>query len=193
MTDSTSDTPQQSANASGMDYPGGTQAGGVTYPGGGWTAPADSADVPLLAEQRQPRVALAVLAGVVVAIVAGLIWYQVVARTGMQIGYLAIGVGLLIGAGMRFAAGGVGARSLQVAAAVITLVTMFAAEYFVARWFIGEYFVSQGDSTPLRLFIAPADMFSVATESVRADPLTLLFWLIALGAAVRMTKPAEQD
>lgn len=164
---------------------------GSSYPGGTWTPPTDGDDVPLLAEQRQPRLALGVVAGLITAVVAGFIWYQVVAVTSTQIGILAIGVGLLIGAAMRFAAGGVGARPLQAAAVLITLVTMFFAEYFVARNFVGDYYVSQGDTAALPLFIAPADMVGVATDSVRADPVTLLFWGIALVAAFRMTKPPE--
>ena len=159
-------------------YPGGAQADSVQP-----VQPAAD-DLPA----GKPNTAQGILVGAVVAIVVGAVWYLVVTMGNIQIGFLAIGIGFAIGIAMRWAAGPGESRALQVAALLLTLVTMFFAEFFIARTFIGEAFVAQGDSSPLRLFLAPADMFSVVAESIRLDPLTLLFWLIALSGAYRTTR-----
>src|SRR5687767_4548436 len=85
------------------------------YPGGTSQVPAWSADAPA-APARQPRLAPALAAGVVAAIVGATAWYFIVALSNVQIGFLAIGVGFLIGIAMRWGAGGVGGLKLQIGA-----------------------------------------------------------------------------
>lgn len=179
-----------------MDAVEGSQSEGQQfssdYPGGTSPVPAWSADTPA-APARRPRLAPAIAAGIVAAIVAAVAWYFIVSLSNVQIGFLAIGVGLIIGFAMRWAAGGVGGMNLQIGAVVLTALSMFVAEFLIARKFIGEYFVSQGDTQPLALLIAPADMFAVVSGVVREDPVTLLFWAIALSAAWRVTKASDDD
>lgn len=164
----------------------------TAYPGGTarppeWDAPA--AKTPT----REPRLAPAILAGIVAAAAAAAVWYLIVGFSGYQIGFLAVGIGFVIAFVMRRAAGGVGGIRLQISAVVLTLVSMFAAEFFIARKFLGEYFVSQGNNEPLRLLLAPADMFDVVADVLKQDPLTLLFWAIALYTAWRGTRATHEQ
>jgi len=52
----------------------------------------------LKAQQNMPK---AVIAGVVAAILGGLIWAAVTIITNFQIGWMAVGVGLLVGLAVR--------------------------------------------------------------------------------------------
>lgn len=164
------------AQGFGTDYPGGTAQVPVWDP----ASPA--------APARGPRIVPAVLAGIVTAVAATAAWYFVVALSGWQIGLLAIGVGFVVGYAMRLAAGGVGGIRLQIGAVVLTLLSMVAAEFLITRKFLGEYFVSQGDTSPLPMLFAPAEMVGIVADVVKADPMTLLFWAIALSAAWRVAK-----
>lgn len=142
--------------------------------------------------RRKPRLVPAVLAGIVAGAVAAAVWYLIVGFSGFQIGFLAVGVGFVIAFVMRAAAGGVGGPRLQVAAVVLTLLSMFVAQFYIARKLLGDYFVSQGETGPLRLFVAPTDMFAVVADFLREDPLTLLFWAIALYTAFRGTQGTSE-
>lgn len=168
------------------DYPGGT----AQVPTGD---PWDTAGAAGVGHPQSPRVAPAIAAGIVAAIAATAAWYFIVALSGWQIGLLAVGVGLVVGLAMRWAAGGVGGLSLQIPAVVLTLLSMFVAEFYVARKFIGDFFVSQGETEPLALFIPVSDMVSLVVETVKEDPVTLLFWVIAVVAAWRTTQATPEQ
>lgn len=58
----------------------------------------------LLLEQRLP---LAIITGVAAAIVSAVLWAVITVATEMQIGFMAIGVGLLVGYSIRFAGRGI--------------------------------------------------------------------------------------
>lgn len=161
------------------------------YPGGGWSTPAgDVVSEP--AAERTFNVALGMAAGVATAVIVGAVWYLVVTASNFQIGILAVAVGFSVGFAMRYAAGRGESRSLQAVALLLTFVTMVFAEFFIARTFYGEYLVSQGDSAPLQLLVSPAVMFELVGASIAADPLTLLFWVIALTGAFRTTRSVDE-
>ena len=65
-------------------------------------------DVPtsnLPSPEPKPNLALAVIAGVVAAIIGGIAWAAVTVTTEYQIGYMAIGVGFLVGFAVRLGHG----------------------------------------------------------------------------------------
>jgi hypothetical protein len=64
---------------------------------------------------------LGILAGVVAAIVGALIWMGVTVATGMHIGYVALGIGALVGVAVRWAGKG-STPVFGVVGAVMTLV-----------------------------------------------------------------------
>lgn len=158
-------------------------------------------DVPVGAEHHPPppagpvavpNVAGGVLVAGLAAAAGAVAWYLVVTLTGYQIGYLAIGVGALVGLGAKVGAGRVGSRSLQAVSVALAAAAMIAAEYFVARFFAVEFLATQGvGDVPLLLPLG--DAVAVVQQSVSADPLTLAFWAIALVAAWRLPGPARSE
>lgn len=124
----------------------------------------------------------ALLLGGAVGILGGLIWYAVVVLTHTQIGYLAVGVGFLVGVGVVYGAGRKRGLPLQLVSAGITLGAMALGEYFTVRHFIVERLREQGHRH-FPLLYPLEDVIEFIQAGIRNDPLTLLFWLVALGVA----------
>jgi hypothetical protein len=140
---------------------------------------ADKMERALQAETESPNVVGAVLAGLAAAVVACLIWYGVVVISNYQIGFLAVGVGWLIGLGVGFGAGRKRGPVLQAISVGITLVAMVLSEYLIIRHFAVEMLAEEGFAG-LPLFLPLDLMVDLVVESIKSDPLTLAFWAIAL-------------
>lgn len=129
---------------------------------------------------QQPRFFAAVGLGVVASVVLAYAWGEFVARSGWQIGWLAIGIGV----GVAYAVAK-GARSVapayQFLAAGITAVTLVLGEFFTVR----AIFIREFELVDVPLFASPSDIVMTAVESVKIDPITLLFWGIAVFASWR--------
>lgn len=70
-------------------------------------------------------------AGLLSAIVGGIVWGLIVLATDYEIGYMAWGIGLLSGYAVLFAAGGKKGRPLQVTAVISSLLGILIGKYFV--------------------------------------------------------------
>jgi hypothetical protein len=116
-----------------------------------------------------------VLAGLVAAILATAIWYGVVATTHFQVGIVAIAVGFIVGQGVVFGARRHTSIVLVAVSVVLTLVALAVSEYLIVA-----HFVSQELGFAVDLVQPPDVFFGVVSESLGADPLTLVFWAIAL-------------
>jgi len=122
-----------------------------------------------------------VLGGLVAAVVASGIWYAVVAFSGWQVGLVAVAVGWLVGQGVVFGAGGRASVPLVAASVVFTVLALGVSEYLIVWHLFNEALGSAGS---ISLFQPLDVMLEVVVESVTADPLTLLFWGIAVFEAV---------
>ena len=122
-----------------------------------------------------------IVGGLIGAIAATALWYGVVVVTEMQIGLVAIAVGFIVARAALFGAGGRGSIPLVAVSALLTLSALVVSEYLILYHFIGQAFGTDG----LMSVVQPPDVvIGLAVESVMADPLTLVFWGIALFQAV---------
>ena len=120
------------------------------------------------------------LGGLFAAAIATGVWYGVVALTNWQIGLVAVAVGWLVGTGTVLGAGGGASFLLVVSSAIFTLVALAVSEYLIIFHFLSEIIgLSMAD-----LLQPPDVMLQVVIESLTADPLTLVFWAIALFVSV---------
>ena len=76
---------------------------------------------------REKRFFLAALAGVVAAVVGAIAWAIVTVTTKYQIGFMAIGVGLLVGLAVRLANGG---KAFAILGAFLALFGCVLGNYF---------------------------------------------------------------
>ena len=143
---------------------------------------AESIERELQAETENPNVIFAVLAGLAAAVVGTLVWYGVVAITEYQLGFIAVGVGWLIGMGVAFGAGRKRGPVLQGISVAITLAALVVSQYLIVRHFAVELLAEDGiTGFPLLL---PLDiMIDLVVTSIGENLITLVFWAIALWAA----------
>lgn len=116
-----------------------------------------------------------VLAGIVAALLATAIWYGVVAVTQFQVGIIAVAVGFIVGQGVVLGARRHTSIVLVAVSVVLTLVALAVSEYLIVA-----HFVSQELGFAVDLIGPPDVFFGVIGDSLGADPLTLVFWAIAL-------------
>jgi len=135
-----------------------------------------------LAETQSPNLLGAAALGLGAAVLGCLIWYGVVVLTNFQLGIIAVGVGWLVAQAVILGSGRKRGPKLQAISVVITLLAMVVGEYLVVRHVVVESLTQEG-YTSFKLFLPVGDMLSIVVEGIKADPLTLLFWAIALWEA----------
>lgn len=128
-----------------------------------------------------PRLGPALLVGVASAGLAGLAWWAVVSLSGVQFTIGAIAVGFIVGHGVLVGARCGGAVPAMIAA-VATIAALIVAEYFIVR------------SITIKEFALDIPLWSgfdfareVVNQSIEDEPLTALFWALAVGTAVVTT------
>lgn len=87
------------------------------------------------AELFEPRALVpAVLAGLAAAIVGGIVWALIVVKTGYEIGFAAVGIGILAGFAVVFATRGRKGVPLQVTAVLASALGIVLGKYFTYVW-----------------------------------------------------------
>jgi hypothetical protein len=115
------------------------------------------------------------LGGTMAAILSTAVWYGVVAATQFQVGLVAVAVGWLVGQGVAYGAQRRFSVGLIPISVVLTVLALAVSEYLIVAHFVSEEI---GVAIPL---VQPPDfVIEVVTSSLQADPLTLVFWAIAL-------------
>ncbi|HEY7982022.1 MAG TPA: hypothetical protein VID19_11105 [Candidatus Eremiobacteraceae bacterium] len=131
-------------------------------------------------EQSMP---LALAAGVVAALVGAAIWAIVTDMTGgIQIGYMAIGVGFLVGYAVRFLGKGI-ERPYQYVGATCALLGCLLGNYFAMVGFAAQQL--HADFFTVISHIPLDKALSVMQESF--SPIDLLFYAIAVYAGYRFS------
>ena len=115
------------------------------------------------------------------AVAATVLWYGVVAVTQWQIGLVAIVVGWIVGRAAVFGAGGRGSIPLAAVSVIFTVAALAVSEYLIVHHFVSQAFGPEVTGSVIQPI---AFMVEVVIESITADPLTLLFWAIAVFQAV---------
>jgi hypothetical protein len=119
---------------------------------------------------REPNLALATLAGVVAALAAAVAWGAITAATNYRIGFMAIGVGLLVAFAVRFAGGGHDTRFAYISGA-LSLLGCVLGNFFAACALIAVQ--QHADVIGTIMLIAP-HIVDFMRETFR--PMDLLFY-----------------
>jgi hypothetical protein len=115
-------------------------------------------------------------------LVSALVWYGIVVVTEYQLGIIAVGVGWLVAQAAIFGAGRRRGGTVQWISVITTLLAMLLGQYLIIWHFVNLALVEEGYGK-LPLFM-PIDLaFQRIGVSIQDDPLTLLFWAIALWEA----------
>ena len=128
---------------------------------------------PLAAESAETNYFLAALLGAAAAAVGAGVWYGLVVMTGMLVGYVAIGVGFLVGYAIKYGAGR-GAFGLQILGAVLSLLAIAAGDYLTIH-----YWIRQEEPT-FTQWLDIGTYLNVYIEFLKESPFTLVFYAIAI-------------
>lgn len=134
------------------------------------------------AETQEPNLVMASLFGMGAGLAAALIWYGIVVTTKYELGIIAILVGWLVGKAVTIGAGKKRGTQLQLLSVGITLLAMTLSEYLVVRYFVVEMLSEEG-YTNIPLFLPLGLVLELIGEGLKNNPITLLFWAIALWQA----------
>jgi hypothetical protein len=131
------------------------------------------------AEQSMP---LALAAGVIAAIVGAVIWAVVTDMTGYQIGWMAVGVGFLVGYAVQYLGKGI-ERPFQYVGAICALLGCILGNYFAVA---GS--VAQDMHVDILTVISriPLDKAAAVMKS-SFQPMDLLFYAIAVYEGYRFS------
>jgi hypothetical protein len=148
----------------------------------------DKVEKVLAAENENPNLPLAVIAGLAGALVAGIVWYLIVTISGYEIGYVAIGVGWLIGWAVHLGSGRRRGVPLQLLSAAITLCTLVVASYFTFLHFVRKAMLEEKVEGYAGEFFLISPFEPTFLQNL-VSPIGLLIWAIALYVAFSVTKP----
>jgi len=152
-------------------------------------------DREIAAERPEPgTMPRAIGAGLASALVAGVAWAAVAILTGMNIGYVAVGVGYLAGMGVVYAVGHKRAVSLQVVAASCAVAGLIFGKYLIfAHQIMGYVAEKYGAEEAAELHYLHPKLLSIfvqpGTLASMASPFDLLWIAFAIGAAWKLPAP----
>ncbi|MEK6901029.1 MAG: hypothetical protein AABX37_01680 [Nanoarchaeota archaeon] len=139
-------------------------------------------------EMANPNLAQAGLVGCLGAVVAGFLWYWIVQWTQREFGYFSIGVGFLIGYAVHWGSGMKRGPSLQMMSAVLTLITLYTANYFIAFQSIKRYIAAQHPVWLAGGEIAYISPFHPDVVRAIISPMGILIWGIGIYFAYQIPK-----
>lgn len=131
----------------------------------------------LMAMERlraEQHLVMGILAGLLAAVLGAALWAMATIVTGYQIGWLAIGIGFVVGAAIGMVGKGID-RIFGIAGAVIALFGCALGNLFTIA-----YYISQTEGIPYIDLLARLDLDAVLDIMVTAfDPMDLLFYAFA--------------
>jgi len=141
------------------------------------------AAAPSTTADNAPGILGGLIGGLIGAVAATVVWYGIVTTTHIQAGIVAIAVGWIVGQAVVLAAG---RASLALVAISLgfTLAALAVSQYLITVRLINDILVEEAIGIQLPILVAPADALGLLVDWFEHDPLTLLFWAIALFEAV---------
>lgn len=125
--------------------------------------------------------------GLIAALVGGIIWYYITIGTGKEFGYVALGLGYLIGVAVIKGSGNKRGVKLQVAAGVLTLVAIFFSEYAIFTHVINEYILQHVSEYPGYTGTVYLSLFDTDFLQSLLSPIGLVIY--AIGAYIAYSQP----
>ena len=138
----------------------------------------EGTDPPSSLTERSDSLLPALGAGLVAAIVGGIVWGLIVKVSDYEIGIIAWGIGFIAGTAVVLATRGAKGQRLQVIAVVSALVGVLLGKYLSYAFIVQE----EADAAGVSLGLFSADMFRFFREDI--ENVFGLFDLLWIGFAV---------
>ncbi len=138
-------------------------------------------------ETHAPNILLALVAGLLGAAVAGLIWYYFVTLTEIQFGLVSVLMGWLVGKCVVWGSGNRRGKSLQLLSLSLTIVAIIFSEYLILNHYFIEEFGSGYGNLTLSDFLRMYGLYFTQASGF----INLLFYGIALWQAYKTPRKRE--
>ena len=135
-----------------------------------------------------------VVAGILAAFFAGLIWFITVTVTKYELGIISVLMGFAIGWAVNYGRGKTEVKPayiIPIISVVLALVCLFVSEYFISTYFVNQYLAATGYQQ-ISAFGEMSKMFNLVYLSLSTNPMTLLFWVISLYGAYKTSAGKNQ-
>jgi|GEM_PF-897687 len=145
-------------------------------------------------EAKKVNMGGAIGLGVIAALMGGMVWYFFTILTGLEFGYLAIGLGYLVGNGVYYGAGKNRSQKLQIVSGVLTIIAIFIAEWYIFNHYVNEYFRLNPEEFPKYLDPNyPVEISVFAPEFLQSllSPIGLLIYAIGAYVGYQVPKPQK--
>jgi hypothetical protein len=141
------------------------------------------------AETERPDLIHALLLGLIAGLLGAIVWFLILVKTGWEIGFVAVGLGYVVGVAAMRGAGGKRGRRVQLTAVAATVLVMLFTQYLIGQHFLGRILVREGYEPP-PLLLPPDAMLTVTLLSLM-DLATLALWGFALIFAYSVPRPRQ--
>lgn len=134
-----------------------------------------AADLVEVEQTREPKFLLGVFAGLAAAVASAVVWCAIAIVTQYQVGWMALGVGLLVGWSVRRAGRGIDAR-FRIVGGVCAL-----CGCLLGNLLIGVYALAMAEQVPIVGVFNALDMsLTIAILEAMYSPVDLLFYGLAM-------------
>jgi hypothetical protein len=147
--------------------------------GGGLRSPIGGDPLDPGGAQRDGNLLLGIAVGAVAALIGAIIWGVVTAATGFQIGFMAIGVGFLVGVGVRIGGGGSG-TAFKASGALLAVLGCLAGNLFAGCFGVADYLAQETGEAVSFLDVLLTPAIWPAIMEAMFHPMDILFYLIAI-------------
>jgi hypothetical protein len=132
-------------------------------------------------------------AGLVAAIVGGVVWGLIVKMTEYEVGFVALGIGFIVGTAVVLGSGNKRGLPLQVIAVVLALIGILLGKYLAFVWSVNAEADELG--IPIELGLFSGDSFEGFTDSESGvwSWFDLLWIAIAGYVAFRAPQPEDEE
>lgn len=148
-------------------------------------------DTVLASETQNPNLIFALLVGILGAVIGGLVWYFVAIWTKLEIGYISLALGYLVGFGVYLGAGRKRGHQLQIISAFIAIIAIIVTEKFIVEYFINDYLhknPSEFPEVPAGQSIS-VSFFAPGFWKTFISPIGLFIYSIGIYLAYKFCKP----
>ncbi|MGB3478154.1 MAG: hypothetical protein WBB67_03225 [bacterium] len=142
--------------------------------------------------QKDSAVAITIrglIGGLTGAVIGGALWGLIVVVTNFEIGFMATGIGFLVGIFVVFFTGGRKGIPLQIVAMICAVIGILIGKYFFFYHSVKQFVASEiGPKTAASLTLFSKSVIQLIGEDPMLvfSPLDILWIILALVAAVRI-------
>ena len=150
-------------------------------------------DAAFVEETKDPKTVPALVLGIAAAALGSFGWYLITIATGMEIGYISIGLGYLVGTGVYLGSGKKRGLRLQVMSALLAVFAILVAEKFILEHYVNEYIRNNPGEFP---DMAAGEYLSVSFfepmfwENL-VSPISVLIYAIGVYVAFKVCAPRK--